>query len=99
MKTNYEFQVLSSIHDDAKAMRSEYAARGIRDMIFTMKWPNGMIEVRGNIVAPRRQIGSEPRFGIKTLSEYCKKFYGTGKLRLVESGSIHGRPTATYEVV
>ena len=99
MKTNYQAQVLDSICEDAKALRSEYASRGIRDIVFTMKWPNGMTEVRGNIIGPRRQIGSEPRFGLKTLSEYCKKFYGTGTLRRVESGNIQGRPTATYEVI
>ena len=98
MTTNYASQVLSSINEDAKARRAEYAARGIRDIIHTMTWPNGMTEIRGNIIGPRRQMGDAPRFGVKTLAEYCKAFYGTGSLRLVERGNIQGRPTATYEV-
>ena len=95
MTTNYLNQVLSSINQDAKTRRAEYIARGIRDEITTMAWPNGMVEVSGGF--------SHGRFGggyaSKTLAEWAKVKFGSGKLRLVKRGNIYGRPTATYEVI
>ena len=97
MQTSYAQNTLSSINEDATALRAEYAARGIRDIITTMAWPNGMTEVTGSF-APRRQFGDSACFGLKSVADYCRNIYGKGTIRLVSRGNIQGRPTATYEV-
>ena len=97
MTTNYASQVLSSINEDAKTRRAEYAARGIRDILHVMVWPNGRSEVHGNFCG-RGEFGRAEKFGFKTLADFAKSRFGNGSLRLVKRGNIQGRPTATYEV-
>ena len=94
MTTNYASQVLSSINEDAKARRAEYAARGIRDIITTMTWATGMVEVSGSFTTGRFGTG----YTSQTLAAWAKSKFGAGSLRLVKRGNIQGRPTATYEV-
>jgi hypothetical protein len=94
MTTNYASQVLSSINEDAKARRAEYAARGIRDIITTMTWATGLVEVSGSFTVGR--FG--PGYKSQTLAAWAKSKFGTGSLRLVARGNVQGRPTATYEV-
>lgn len=94
MQTSYASQVLQSINEDAATRRAELSARGIRDVITTMTWPNGLVEVGGYFA--RGRFG--PTYLHATLSGWAKSKFGTGTLRLVKRGTIQGRPTATYEV-
>lgn len=93
--TSHALATVRSIHADAAARRKEFKERGIRDVITTMTWPNGLVEVSGFF--HRGQFGKGRTHA--TLSEWAKATFGAGTLRKRESGEIEGRPTVTYEVV
>lgn len=95
MQTSYASQVVREIHADRKARIEALAARGLRDEITAMTWPNGMIEVSGHTVRGRCGTG----YLEATLEAFVKRYFKTGTMRVTRRGNIQGRPTVTYAIV
>jgi hypothetical protein len=97
MNTDYANQVIQEIAEDAARLRSEFAARGIRDEI-TVQSAGGVNSVRGKF-APQYNFGIGPKYGLQSVADYARKFYGTGKLKFINRSNIQGRLVTRYEVI
>jgi hypothetical protein len=95
MNTAYASRTIREIHAEKKAALEAMKARGIRDEITAMEWPTGTIEISGQTV--NGKVG--PKWTQKTVADWARANFGSGKLRIVEIFNIEGRKVTRYEVV